>query len=63
VSSLLQATGFNAFLMMSTSAVVYRLVQEFRPTLLLDEMEGLAGDDARSLLACRSSSRAAPIGT
>ena len=52
ILTVLQATAFNALLMlMPTSAVVYRLIREFRPSLLLDEMEGLGRDDARNLLA------------
>ena len=34
-----------------TPACAYRLVQEFKPTLLLDEMEGLSKNDARDVLA------------
>jgi hypothetical protein len=49
---LLRATAWNALLMLNpTPAVLYRLVHEFRPTLLLDEVEGLNKDDARQVLA------------
>jgi hypothetical protein len=34
---------------------LFRLVNEFRPTLLLDEMEGLSGDDARYIRAILNS--------
>lgn len=34
-----------------TSAVLFRLIHEFRPTLLLDEMEALGGEQARDVLA------------
>jgi hypothetical protein len=34
-----------------TPAVLFRLVCEFRPTLLLDETEGLSKEDARDVLA------------
>lgn len=52
VLALLRATAWNALLMLNpTPAVLYRLVQEFRPTLLLDEVEGLSKDDAREVLA------------
>ena len=49
---LLRATAFNALLMVNpTPAVLYRLVQEFQATLLLDEMEGLSKEDAQVVLA------------
>jgi hypothetical protein len=52
VLTVLQATAFNAPLMLApTAAVLYRLIQEYRPTLLLDEMENLGRDDARDILA------------
>jgi hypothetical protein len=52
VLAILQQTAWNALLMMTpTPAVLFRLVSEFRPTLLLDEMEGLSGDDARDIRA------------
>jgi hypothetical protein len=34
-----------------TPAVLYRLVHEFRPTMLLDEVEALSQDDKRDVLA------------
>lgn len=50
--TLLRATAFNALLMLNpTPAVLYRLVQEFRPALLLDEVEGLNKEDGREVLA------------
>lgn len=50
--TVLSATAFNALLMVNpTPAVLYRLVQEFRPTLLLDEVEGFSKEDAREILA------------
>ncbi len=52
VLAMLQAVAWNASLSLTpTPAVLYRLVQETRPTLLLDECEGLAGDDRREILA------------
>jgi hypothetical protein len=56
VLALIQATAWNAMLMLTpTPAVLFRLVHEFRPTLLLDEMEGLSKDDARDVLAILNS--------
>ncbi len=50
--SLIRAMAWNALLMLNpTPAVLYRLVHEFRPTLLLDEVEGLNQDDGREVLA------------
>lgn len=50
--TLLRAMAWNALLMLNpTPAVLYRLVHEFRPTLLLDEVEGLNRDDSREVLA------------
>jgi len=50
--ALLRAMAWNALLMLSpTPAVLYRLVHEFRPTLALDEVEGLNRDDGREVLA------------
>jgi hypothetical protein len=52
VMTVLSATAFNALLMVNpTPAVLYRLVQEYRPTLLLDEVEGFSKEDAREILA------------
>lgn len=52
VLALLRGTAWNALLMLApTPAVLFRLVQEFRPTLLLDEVEGLAADDKHDVLA------------
>ncbi len=49
---ILRATAWNALLMLNpTPAVLFRLVHEFRPTLLLDEMEGVSKEDAREVLA------------
>jgi hypothetical protein len=54
--ALIQATGWNALLMLNpTPAVLFRLVTEFRPTLALDEMEGLSQEDARDILAILNS--------
>lgn len=50
--TLLRATAFNALLMLNpTPAVLYRLVHEFKPTLLIDEVEGLNKEDGREVLA------------
>lgn len=50
--TILRATAWNALLMLTpTPAVLYRLVHEFRPTMLLDEVEGLNKDDGREVLA------------
>jgi hypothetical protein len=50
--ALLHATAWNALLMVNpTPAVLFRLVQAWRPTLLLDEVEGLSKEDARDVLA------------
>lgn len=47
---LLRAIAWNALLMLNpTPAVLFRLVHEFKPTLLLDESEGLSKDDARDV--------------
>lgn len=52
----LRATTWNGLLMLTpTPAVLFRLVHEFRPTLLLDEMEGLSKEDARDVLAILNS--------
>lgn len=56
VLTLLRATAWNGLLMVTpTPAVLYRLVHEFRATLLLDEVEGLDQDDARNVLAILNS--------
>lgn len=50
--TLLRAIAWNGLLMLNpTPAVLYRLVHEFRPTLLLDEVEGLSREDRREILA------------
>lgn len=50
--ALLHATAWNALYMLTpTPAVLFRLVHAWRPTLLLDEVEGLSKDDARDVLA------------
>ncbi len=52
VLTILRAIAWNALLMLNpTPAVLFRLVHEFRPTLLLDEVEGLNKEDAREVLA------------
>lgn len=49
---LLAAISFNGLLRVSpTPAVLFRLAESLRPTLCLDEIEGLAGDDKREILA------------
>ena len=48
----LRETAWHGLLMLSpTPAVLFRLVHEFRATLLLDEVEGLAREDAREVVA------------
>jgi hypothetical protein len=50
--ALLHLTAFNALLMLNpTPAVLFRLVHEFRATLLLDEVEGLSKEDRHDVLA------------
>lgn len=50
--SMLRATAWNAlYLLDPTPAVLFRLIHEFRATMLLDEMEGLSKEDARPVLA------------
>jgi hypothetical protein len=50
--ALLHATAWNASLMVApTPAVLYRLVQETRPTMLLDECEALDKDDRKEIFA------------
>src|SRR5215831_7842769 len=50
--TILKGLAFNALLMLTpTPAVLYRLIQEFRPTVLLDEVEGLNKDDARDIIS------------
>lgn len=52
VLGILHAVAWNAYLsLVPTSAVLYRLIQETRPTLLLDECEGLSGNESRDILA------------
>lgn len=54
--AILRGTAWNALLMLNpTPAVLFRLVQEFRPTLLLDEVEALSREDARDVLAILNS--------
>lgn len=49
---ILRAAAWNAILMMNpTPAVLFRLAQEFRPTLLIDEAEGMAKEDQREILS------------
>jgi hypothetical protein len=56
VLGLFRETAWNAMLMVTpTPAVLFRLVHEFRPTLLLDEMERLSGEDARDILGILNS--------
>ncbi|MBI3455462.1 MAG: hypothetical protein HY002_06715 [Candidatus Rokubacteria bacterium] len=53
---LLRAFAWNALLIITpTPAVLFRLAQEFRPTLLLDEMEKLGKEDTREILAILNS--------
>lgn len=48
----LAGLSFNGLLRVSpTPAVVFRLAEALRPTLCLDEIEGLAGDDRHEILA------------
>jgi len=50
--TLLLGLAFNALLMVTpTPAVLFRLIHEFRATILLDEVEGLDKEDAREILA------------
>jgi hypothetical protein len=50
--TLIRATAWNAlYLLDPTPAVLFRLVHEFRPTLLVDEVEQLHAADARGVLA------------
>jgi hypothetical protein len=50
--SLLRATAFNALYLISpTPAVLYRLIAMYKPSMLLDEVEGLATEDGRDVLA------------
>src|SRR5262249_41384520 len=52
VLAVLQAVAWNSSLSVTpTPAVLYRLAQETRPALLLDECEGLAGNDHKDILA------------
>ena len=52
VLTVLQAVAWNASLSLTpTPAVLYRLTHETRPTQLLDECEGLAGNDRQDILA------------
>jgi hypothetical protein len=49
---LLQAISWNASLCLApTSAVLFRLAEETRPTLLLDECESLSGEDRQEILS------------
>jgi len=50
--SIQAAVSFNGLLRVSpTPAVLFRLAEPLRPTLCLDEIEGLAGDEKREILA------------
>jgi hypothetical protein len=50
--SILAAVSLNGLLRVSpTPAVLFRLAEALRPTLCLDEIEGLAGDEKREVLA------------
>ena len=50
--TLLAATAWNGYLaLMPTPAVLFRLIHEYRLTLLLDEVEGFDKEDARDILA------------
>jgi hypothetical protein len=50
--SILAAVSFNGLLRVSpTPAVLFRLAEPLRPTFCLDEIEGLAGDEKREILA------------
>ena len=52
VLTLLAATTWNGYLALTpTPAVLFRLIHEFRLTLLLDECEAFNKDDARDILA------------
>jgi hypothetical protein len=52
VITLLRAIAWNAMYLISpTPAVLYRLIQVYKPTMLLDEVEGLATEDGRDVLA------------
>ena len=52
VLGFLKATTFNALLLLNpTPPVLFRLVQEFRPTLLLDEMESIDDDTQKAILS------------
>jgi hypothetical protein len=56
VLDVLHETAWMALLMLSpTPAVLFRLVATWRPTLLLDEMEGLARDDKHEVIAILNS--------
>jgi hypothetical protein len=51
VLAVLHGTAFNASLCVSpTPAVLFRLIEEARPTLLVDEAEALDADERRELL-------------
>jgi hypothetical protein len=50
--SILSGASFNGLLRVSpTPAVLFRLAESLRPTLCLDEIEGLAKEDRREILA------------
>lgn len=54
--SILAAVTFNGLLRVSpTPAVLFRLAELFRPSLCLDEIEGLASDEKREILAILNS--------
>jgi hypothetical protein len=52
VLALLDALAWNASTLVTpTAAVLFRLADELRPTLLLDEMEGLSKEDRQEILS------------
>jgi hypothetical protein len=52
VLSLLAAIAWNGYLALTpTPAVLFRLIHEYRPTILLDEVEGFHKEDSRDILA------------
>src|SRR5262249_16247045 len=52
VLTLLQATAWNAILMLTpTSPALFRLAEALRPTLLLDEVEGFGKDDHQEIFS------------
>jgi len=50
VQDILECTAFNALKLVDpTPAVLFRMVQPLRPTLLIDEAEGMNSEDARAI--------------